>query len=334
MKSLLIIAAMFAAGSACALSVKGVVPVTINTTNGVFSSSVSVTAGGMSISTSATATNPALFVDPTNGRIGLGTNVPGSLLDVRGTTIFRGDTSIDEGVSASPNLDFLQNGTVRGRLSYENGSTALALSVNSVSQVSINSAGLTATYGVVAATISVPGSVITSTTAVFNGGNVGIGTTSPGFLLDVRGVAVSSGVVDASDAAAGRVGEYLLSGAGTDRLPATNEATSVSTLTLTAGDWDVTATGWFVTGATSDINYINWSISTAANTIQSNIPGCQVKDERVFSVSGQNAYNLGPRRVSVNTSTPVYLVCNAKYSVAGGAICYGDGSRMSARRVR
>ena len=70
--------------------------------------------------------------------------------------------------------------------------------INPNSDISINKmsvtgpSGLAVTYGVTAASVTVPGTTLTSTTSIFMRGNVGIGTASPAASLDVAGTGIKT----------------------------------------------------------------------------------------------------------------------------------------------
>jgi hypothetical protein len=134
-----------------------------------------------------------------------------------------------------------------------------------------------------------------------------------------------TGVVNGSNAAAGEIGEYITSQilfAASVALTTTVVA-NVTSISLTAGDWDVSGyVGHTLTGSTTAVLA---SISSTSATLNGEdfvlvIPA--------LTGSVQNA--LTTTRISISATTTVYLVTSATFS-SGTAKAYG---RIRARRVR
>ena len=139
------------------------------------------------------------------------------------------------------------------------------------------------------------------------------------------------GVTDASNAAAGKVGEVMsgvLSGAFT---PINDAFVSIATITLTAGDWDVYGMCAGAIGGTTASTERYCGISLTANTAESGL--YTAVDASVPSVSVNNHLVPMVRRVNVSGSTPVYVVARIKASVIGG-FTWSVNSNIYARRVR
>lgn len=127
------------------------------------------------------------------------------------------------------------------------------------------------------------------------------------------------GVTDGSEATAGDVGEYLTE-TGSASLT-TNVTVTVATLTLTAGDWDVTGGVTFtITSAASSL-YAAGFDGAFGQAIAATIP------------TGSGTWVLsagGPVRRNVSASTDVTLVAMARFT-SGSVSAAGT---ISARRMR
>jgi hypothetical protein len=131
-------------------------------------------------------------------------------------------------------------------------------------------------------------------------------------------IAAGKGVIDGSDAKAGVVGEYLSASASGVGL-ATNVQANVVALTLTPGDWDVSANMVF-------------HLSSAASTHYG--AGIDALSQEMFVTipTGSATWRLAaaPVRRNVTASTVVQAVAIATFSAGGVA---ADGF-IQARRVR
>ena len=172
-----------------------------------------------------------------------------------------------------------------------------------------------------------------------------VGNTTSGTLVVTSTSTLSGGVVGTvtGDAAvAGNVGELLTSTVPTPGAVATT-ATSVNitSLSLTPGDWDVSASCVSaLTGSTSTVYSCalgvvtatqltqaggaaaNMTVGTDPRTIQSAVFGA--------TVTGTYTQNIAPVRVAVGATSTLYLVANNTYS-AGSQTVYGT---LRARRIR
>lgn len=134
------------------------------------------------------------------------------------------------------------------------------------------------------------------------------------------------------NADAGKVGESQR-----QQISATNIAPSthwvvLSTITLTAGDWDLTGTAVLSFGGTTG-NTENEMCTTT--TSGDNATGCVTADNYVFQPAGiagvsNVTCNISAFRVSINTSTPYYLKVESTYSTGTPTAAV----RLSARRIR
>lgn len=141
------------------------------------------------------------------------------------------------------------------------------------------------------------------------------------------------GTTTNDNAAAGRVGEYveaIVTSASPVAL-VTATAKTVTSISLTAGDWDVFGQAGFTKAATTVIIYAVGSISLTDNTLgtEPRRVGIAYADAGV-DVANDLMLGLPVTRISVAATTTVYLVHIAGF---GTDTCSGFG-RLSARRVR
>jgi hypothetical protein len=137
------------------------------------------------------------------------------------------------------------------------------------------------------------------------------------------------GVSNGGNASAGSVGEYVTNTtSGTSLTSGTSvNATSVS---LTAGDWDVEGSVQFLPSGTTSTQSIFSSISTTSATLGNIGTVAGFQGTTVFS--GESATHLPSPivRISISTTTTVYLVAQLTWT-AGTATCNGF---IRARRIR
>ena len=139
------------------------------------------------------------------------------------------------------------------------------------------------------------------------------------------------GVMDGSDAAAGQVGEFIASDiAGPGIGIGNNVPSDVTSLPLTAGDWDVRGEVWFHLGSGTTGN-CEAGISLASGALPGN-PGLGSRATQTFvhtANSGQ-VLALAPCRMSLSAAATVYLVALCGFTT-GSTTAYG---RIEARRAR
>ena len=137
-----------------------------------------------------------------------------------------------------------------------------------------------------------------------------------------------TGVTNASNAAAGQVGEYIISQVLVASAVAltTNVAANVTSITLTAGDWDCGGNVEFQPSAT--VSYGGGSINTTSATR----PDASL--EAVSGANGGSGFSVGvtapSRRFNVSVTTTLYLI--AVVGISSGT-CTGCGT-VWARRAR
>lgn len=185
-------------------------------------------------------------------------------------------------------------------------------------------------------------------TAFISPNNVGFGSanaagsaTLPLIYLDTSNRAVTGsstvptrvyGSVTNDSAAAGQIGEYISSSvlAGSAVALTTATAANVASISLTAGDWDVRGlVAYSNPGSTTTTVLI-----AAINTTSATLPtiGAENNYARVDNAATvtASAINVGPMRISLASTTTVYLVGFAAFAVS----TLGAYGFIGARRVR
>ncbi len=141
------------------------------------------------------------------------------------------------------------------------------------------------------------------------------------------------GSVTNDSAPAGYIGEYISSD-----LPLASAASctngvaaNVTSITLSAGDWDVSGNVTFTPAATTNQTVTQCSLSSVSATSDTTL-GRQAKIATQGDVTGgqTTSVNVGRVRFSLATSTTIYLVRNQAFTVST-MTAYGN---ISARRVR
>jgi len=152
------------------------------------------------------------------------------------------------------------------------------------------------------------------------------------------GLSTSTGTTTNDNAAAGNIGQFITSTVAAGSAVALTTATGkdVTTISLTAGDWDVSGQVDFVlAGVTATLFQSGISLST--NTLPSQAGGSGMGTDALVGVpllttilSATYCQGIAPVRISLAATTTVYLVAQAAFS-AGTNTAYGT---LRARRVR
>lgn len=227
--------------------------------------------------------------------------------------------------SSSVNFDGTSdiNPGVQGVLPIANGGTgnisgkAVALSTARSFQVNLSSTSAVSFDGSANAT---PG--VTGVLALVNGGT---GSNTKAGAQTSLDIFPTTGKVDGSDAAAGKIGEHITSTGAATAL--TNTVTAnLASITLTPGDWDVTGAALYnPNGSTLTTMYTGISTSSA------NMPA--FPNRTIFRTSSQYEVDCPSTtvRINVTVNTTIYLVTNCEFS--GGTGVSGTGY-IRARRIR
>ena len=136
-------------------------------------------------------------------------------------------------------------------------------------------------------------------------------------------------------AAAGNVGELLSSVVASGSQAALTTATplDITSLALSAGDWDVWGEIQFSTNTTTSVTAILGSLSTSSGSLVTTVGQFDNHYKSAVvpgAATGAFASKIGPFRVSLSGSTTYYLTADAAFTVSNMS-AYGG---IFARRVR
>jgi hypothetical protein len=167
------------------------------------------------------------------------------------------------------------------------------------------------------------GNAITFTQAMTlnNSGSLAFGVSGQGI----------QGVTDASSASAGIVGEYIASQVTAPSTGLTSATqTNITSISLTAGDWDVSGTASYNFGSGTVPTVIQGAISTTSATLPTNLNGSRANLFLTFTTGAQSEMVVPTTRINITTTTTVYLVASCTFT--GGST--GIGGTIRARRIR
>lgn len=139
------------------------------------------------------------------------------------------------------------------------------------------------------------------------------------------------GVTDGTAASAGSIGEFSSANSAGVSPAASNSWKTLASLSLTPGDWWVTGTAALTHGTATGLNTVAGSISLTNDGSDSLSLGNICSGPQ--SGSSITYACAGTRRISITSTTTVYLVGLAVYSTVGTAQ-WAANSYVSARRVR
>jgi hypothetical protein len=166
-------------------------------------------------------------------------------------------------------------------------------------------------------------------------GTTAAGTTGQKLISAGAGTPVwgtdSLGVATNSNASAGYVGEYIESVVGLTNFPATTNYGDLTSISLTAGDWDVTAVMTAIINAATFNGALAMGISvTSGNSTTGLVDGSNRAWILAPTAVTDSTGCIPAYRISIASTTTVYLKFRAGFS-AGTPRAQG---RLSARRVR
>ena len=171
-------------------------------------------------------------------------------------------------------------------------------------------------------------------TALTTGGSFTAGQPSASDISGLSALAVSGGSSDLSctttndSAAAGKLGEVITSNiaSGSAVGLTTGVSANVTSISLTAGDWDVY--GWVGTNPAGSTTTITLGAGISATT--ANLGSFASKFSTNASAGVSNGIPIATQRISLASTTTYYLVANVSFGVSTlGAYGY-----ITARRVR
>lgn len=142
------------------------------------------------------------------------------------------------------------------------------------------------------------------------------------------------GYVDGSAAPAGQIGEHILSilAVGSSVSITTATPKNVLSISLTAGDWNVDGNVNFTAAAATTAAGALWTagINATSATIPTDGTEVPILVPAETTATYLNSITIPKKRISLTTTTTVYLVAEATFT-AGTVGGYG---KLSARRVR
>lgn len=284
-------------------------------------------ANDLCINSGATACGTLRAGIGVSGRVGINNTNPSTELDVTGT------------VTATTLTGTLTGAVTPSAVDLSTITTALALKNDITNPAQINLSTVTTALNLKAdlAGANMSGQLTTTSTITVQGTGFSVGgstTATPNglFVVNSTGTYIR-GAVDGGTVGAGYVGE-LLSAAGhsiTSFLSASY--VSVATVTLTAGEWDLSGSVLGETGGTTAATQLRVCISLTNDNCDV-VTGNNTHSIPTTLTVGQSInMPVGQRRLRVTSSTPVYLTSLLVYTVLGGAF-YDANSVIQARRIR
>jgi hypothetical protein len=144
-------------------------------------------------------------------------------------------------------------------------------------------------------------------------------------------VALSTGTSTNDSAAAGKVGQILTATVafGSAVAMSDNLATNITSVSLTAGDWDVSGTVFF-SASGGGPTYLSAYANTVSATVPNTPGGGESNALALPFTTGISSVSFGPARFSLAGTSTVYLGAFIRQS-AGSNAAYGQ---IRARRVR
>lgn len=148
-----------------------------------------------------------------------------------------------------------------------------------------------------------------------------------------------SGTATNDSAAVGKVGEFITATVATASAVSLTSTTAanVTSVSLTAGDWDVTWVVDFKPGATTSVTLMAGSISLTTATHNTQAGGSGIGTEAFIvediaaNVLGADFAQVGPTvRCSFSSTQTVYLVASSTFTVS----TMGAYGTIRARRAR
>lgn len=139
---------------------------------------------------------------------------------------------------------------------------------------------------------------------------------------------IINGVTDGSSAAVGVVGE-IITGTATGVSLVTSTAKTITSISLTAGDWDISAEFTLTPAGTPTV--LQGSISATNNTLAAPLAIAESLNtlQYTFVATGAQVFSCKTASVSLSATTTYYAVVSSAFSSTATA-----GARLTARRRR
>lgn len=161
-------------------------------------------------------------------------------------------------------------------------------------------------------------------------GNAGAGTQDI-LTVNAAGALALTGTATNDSAAAGKIGEYL-ENIGTSTGLTTATPAAIAQITLTPGDWDVSASAYFVSTSSTSVSAMIIGPHTSVAFPNFDRRAAQCHSPLVINTPTNSSPCLfsGPNRFSVAANTVIYLVAVGIFTVSTLAAT----GKITARRVR
>lgn len=191
------------------------------------------------------------------------------------------------------------------------------------------------------ATVNAVGNALTGST----GSGAFVGATSPSLVTPTLGAATATsitfspttggivGTTTNDNASTSYVGEYVSSTVlvGSAVSLTNNTAANVTSISLTAGDWDVWGNVGFNPNGATTMSVLVAAINTTSATLPTSpATGGYNQLSVSFNTGGSNTLPAGMTRISISGTTTVYLIAYSSFGVSTNA-AYGF---IGARCVR
>jgi hypothetical protein len=179
------------------------------------------------------------------------------------------------------------------------------------------------TNGIVADYSSGFGRISVGATTGINFYNGGVANTLLASISSGGALTLTQGIVGTTaggNAVAGQVGEYVSSNVlvGSAVSLTTNTPANVTSISLTAGDWDVSGSLCFSAPSGTNLSLaVQWiSTTSATQPTMPNSNGCGYFFWGATNVDSTIPANVGTIRINVSTTTTVYLSTSAAFTVS------------------
>ncbi|UPJ65969.1 hypothetical protein [Bradyrhizobium sp. 191] len=165
-------------------------------------------------------------------------------------------------------------------------------------------------------------------------GNTGAFTLSNGITNSTNDIRLDignlPGIGSNSAAASGKIGEVISDG-GTSGTLSSGVTAALGSVSLTAGDWDVTATVQFNTGGTTSTTDYYVSLSATSASVAAPYGTSRALHERIPAATDHsNAFTIMPTQALLNATTTLYINAQAVYTGSATTATWS----IRARRMR
>ncbi len=181
--------------------------------------------------------------------------------------------------------------------------------------------------GLTGLTVASGGAAVTGNSSV--NGTVRVGSASATITGTSTNAVAITGTNTNDSASAGQVGEYVSNSATVNA--SSGVATDVTTISLTAGDWDVTGNLVLVNGACTFTQILGWVNTTSASAPSAPNGGAFIEQQVTFTANATQIAPIGSRRYSLASTTTIYLTVLHSFTGSGPTEVSGF---IGARRAR